>query len=155
MEAVMLYTLGVFTVVVSVVFGGGQTLAPSAADSGEVIATIRVAHPVLANGAPLPTGTYQVRLTNERPKPAPGQSPDAARWIALVAHDTVVAREVAIVIQAEDIAAVAKSSPPGPGEVRVELLRGDEFLRIWINHLGTHYLIHLPVNRSLTTRRSS
>jgi hypothetical protein len=38
-----------------------------------------------------------------------------------------------------------KTAPPRPGAARVELLRGGDYLRIWINHGGTQYLIHLPV----------
>ena len=33
----------------------------------------------------------------------------------------------------------------GAGGVKVELLKGNDYLRIWINRGGTHYFIHLPV----------
>jgi hypothetical protein len=28
---------------------------------------------------------------------------------------------------------------------RVELLKGEDYLRVWINRAGNHYLVHLPV----------
>jgi hypothetical protein len=27
----------------------------------------------------------------------------------------------------------------------VQMLRGNEYLRVWINRAGNHFLIHLPV----------
>jgi hypothetical protein len=27
----------------------------------------------------------------------------------------------------------------------VELLKGEDYLRVWINRGGNHYLVHLPV----------
>ena len=50
---------------------------------------------------------------------------------------------VSIVPQAE-VKVVAKDSPPAQGASKVQMLRGNEYLRVWINRAGNHYLIHLP-----------
>ena len=42
-----------------------------------------------------------------------------------------------------DIGKVAKGKGPAPGATRVEKLRGDDYVRVWINRGGNHYLIHL------------
>ena len=57
----------------------------------------------MADGKPLAAGTYQVRLTGDEPKPGPGQSPEAERYVEFVRGGKVVAREVATVIPAADI----------------------------------------------------
>src|SRR6516225_3304497 len=68
---------------------------------------IRLPQAVLANGKPVAAGTYQVRLTTERPAPAAGQSSSAECWVEFVKSGEVAGREVASVISAEDISAVA------------------------------------------------
>jgi hypothetical protein len=32
----------------------------------------------------------------------------------------------------------------GSGGARVEMLKGNEYVRVWINRGGVHYLIHMP-----------
>jgi len=41
---------------------------------------------------------------------------------------------------------VAKTAPPASGTSRVELLRGNDYLRVWSNQNNTHYIIHLVVD---------
>lgn len=53
---------------------------------------------------------------------------------------------MATVIPLADIGQVAKLTPPAAGAVRVYTLKGADYLRIWINDGGTHYLIYLPVD---------
>jgi len=43
------------------------------------------------------------------------------------------------------VGARRQPAPPAPGGSKVELLKGNVYLRVWINRGGTHYLIHLPV----------
>ena len=45
------------------------------------------------------------------------------------------------------VKAVARETPPPPGTARVQILKGHEYLRIWINRGGVQYLIHLPLAR--------
>jgi hypothetical protein len=37
-----------------------------------------------------------------------------------------------------------KYAPPASGASKVQMLKGNDDLRIWINRGGTHYLMHLP-----------
>jgi hypothetical protein len=39
---------------------------------------------------------------------------------------------------------VVKDAPPAPNASKVQVLRGNEYVRVWINKAGNHYLIHLP-----------
>jgi len=100
----------------------------------------------MADGKPLAPGTYQVRLTNDAPKPAVGQAPDAEKYVEFVKGGKVVAREVATVISAEDISKVAKGKKHARNGSSTELLKGGDYYRVWINHGGTNYLINLPTS---------
>ena len=118
-----------------------------ASGSGELLATVRITHAVMAGGKPLPVGTYQVRLTAERPAPQPGQPIEAQRWVELVADRQPVAREIAEVLRDDDLPAVGASSRAVRIGTRVELLKGGEFLRISVKQEGVRYLVYLPVVR--------
>ena len=49
----------------------------------------------------------------------------------------------------------SKDAPPASGGSKVEMLKGGDYLRVWINKGGNHYLIHLPVTGAPTRRRQS
>jgi hypothetical protein len=120
-----------------------------------VLATVRIVEPALAGGRPLAPGTYQLRLTDERPTPRPGQSADAQQWVELVADGSVIAREVAEVIRDDDRPNIGASAEHAAEGVRVQMLKGGDFLRISVKRQGIRYLIHLPVidGNALTGRR--
>ena len=99
---------------------------------------------VTADGQPLAAGTYQVRLGTGEPKPAVGQSPEAERYVEFVKGGKVVAREVATVVSDADVKAILKAPKLARGGVRVEMLKGNDYLRVWINRDGNNYIIHLP-----------
>jgi hypothetical protein len=101
----------------------------------------------MADGKPLPAGTYQVRLTGDLPKPGAGQSPDAERYVEFVRGGKVVGREVASVVTQAEIAQVADGPRPAAGGSRVEMLRGNDYVRVWINRSGMNYIIHLPPSK--------
>ena len=42
-----------------------------------------------------------------------------------------------------EIAGVANDPAPRANSNKVEMLRNNEFVRVWINRGGNHYLIHL------------
>jgi hypothetical protein len=107
---------------------------------------VRLPQGVLADGKPLAAGLYEVRVTTEHPSPARGQSPTGECWVEFVKDGAVAGREVASVVPPEEIAAVAKGPAPKPGTTRVDLLKEGEYLRVWINSAGTHYLINLTVS---------
>jgi hypothetical protein len=111
------------------------------------LATVRIGEAVLANGQRLAPGTYQVRLTDEDVKPLVGQSPNGERWVEFLKGGQVVGRELASVVGRDEIGAIAKSTPPGPDSARVDVLKGGDYVRVWIAHGGTNYLINMPVVR--------
>lgn len=123
----------------------GLLVASSAfAQPASSLGTVTIGKKVMADGKPLSPGTYQVRLTNDAPKPGVGQAADAEKYVEFVKAGKVVAREVATVISAEDIGKVAKGKKPARNASSIELLKGGDYYRVWINHGGTNYLINLP-----------
>jgi len=99
---------------------------------------------VMADGQALAAGTYDVRVTEDSANPAaPGQLPVLERWAEFRQNDVVRGREVVSIVPQSEIQSVAKSAPPSPGVARVEMLREDEYLRVWVNQSNTHYFIHL------------
>lgn len=140
-SAITLVALTVALILGAVAVRAGQ--APNAAT--DVLATARITQAVLANGKPLPPGTYELRLTREQPTPLKGQSADAERWVEFVSGGAVVGREVAEVLRDSDLPAVGASSVPSGTGTRVDLLKGGEFLRISVKRNGDRYLVYLPV----------
>ncbi len=115
------------------------------------LATVHIPRKVNADDQPLRPGTYQVRLTGEALKAATGQTPDLEQWVEFVQGGQVKGKAVASVVPADQIKEVAKvpaAKSPKPGTARVELLKGNDYVRVWINKGGTNYLIHLPVATS-------
>jgi hypothetical protein len=118
----------------------GQT-APAA---GTSIGRVTLRQQVLADGQPLAPGTYQVRLSADMPAPAVGQSPEGARYVEFVRGAQVAGREVATVVSAADLGQIAKGLKPVIGGTRVEMLKGNDYVRVWINQGGMNYIIHMP-----------
>jgi hypothetical protein len=108
------------------------------------LGTVHLAKKVMADGKPLAPGTYQVRLTEDTPKPGVGQAPDAEKYVEFVRGGKVAGREVATVVSAEDIAKIAKGKKPARNSSSVELLKGGDYYRVWINRGGTNYIINMP-----------
>jgi hypothetical protein len=128
-----------------------QTAKPameSSAQAGSAVnlGAVRIPRAVKGDGQPLPAGTYQVRVT-ETPAmpPAPGQTPQYERWAEFMREGKVVAREVVTIVPASDIKQVAEQTPPPSGGYRAEVLKGNDYLRLWINRGGNHYLIHFNI----------
>jgi len=122
-------------------------IASVSAQSGAAntsLGSVTLNHKVTADGQPLASGTYQVRLTSDQPKPAVGQSPDGEQYVEFVRGGKVVAREVATVVSDADVKTIAKGPKPARGGVRVEMLKGNDYVRVWINRGGNNYIIHLP-----------
>jgi len=119
-----------------------QTQKPGAA--GASLGTVTFKTAVMADGQRLAAGTYQVRLTGDSPKPGVGQSPESERYVEFVRSGKVAGREVATIVPQAEIAQVADGPRPAAGGARVELLKGDDYVRVWINRSGMHYILHLP-----------
>jgi hypothetical protein len=118
--------------------------ALSAQAAPETLATVRIPQAVTANGQPLPAGTYGVRVSAEKVAPVVGQGPDSARWVEFVQGGQVRGKELAAVVAPADVKAVAKRTPPAEGRGLVTAI-GSEFVRVWVNHGGSQYLVHLTV----------
>jgi hypothetical protein len=126
---------------------GVLMVSPSiaAAQTGESLGSVRLPRSVMANGQPLAAGTYAARLSTETVSRVVGQPADSTRWVEFVEDGQVKGRELATVVAPADVKQVAKGTPPPQGTARVQLLRGGEYLRVWLNRGGTQYLIHLSV----------
>jgi len=120
--------------------------APAAPEGQVVLGTVSLPKSVKADGKPLAAGTYQVRLTPQSASPdAKGQSAGLERWAEFVKGGKVVGREVVTIIPQAEIAKVQKDAPPPRNGAKVETLKGGDYMRVWINRGGNHYLMHFAV----------
>jgi hypothetical protein len=124
-----------------------QTTPQGQVPTGQTaLGSVNLPRAVMANGQTLAAGSYQLRLTAEAAQPTvPGIQME--RWVEFLRGGKVVGREVvSIVPQAEvkDLQPGPDSPRAGAGSTRVEMLKGDEYLRVWVNRGGVNYLLHLP-----------
>jgi len=122
-------------------------VASASAQSGASttsLGSVTLSHKVTADGQTLAPGTYQVRLTTDQPRSVVGQTPEAERYVEFVKGGKVVAREVATIVPDADAKSVLKEARPSPGSSKVQMLKGNDYVRIWINRGGNNYIIHLP-----------
>ena len=126
--------------------------APSVPTGEVALGSVRIPRAVTADGKPLPAGQYQVKLTAQQAKPeAIGTTEPLERWAEFVQGGTVKGREVVTIVPQAEIKMVVKDAPPASGGSKVQVLRGNEYLRVWINRAGNHYLVHLPVTGAAKT----
>lgn len=107
------------------------------------LGTVRITRSVKANGEPLAAGSYQVRLTEKLAPPVAGATEPYERWVEFVRGGEVRGREVVSIVPQSEIEHVTKGGGPAPGGSKVQMLNGNDYLRVWINRGGTHYLVHL------------
>ena len=117
-------------------------LAPLAAQS-TAFGSVQLPRKVTADGKELAAGSYTLRLANDAVTPVKGASPQGSAWVEFVQGSQVKGKELASVVSSADVKAIAKMAPPAAGAAKVQMLKGDEYLRVWVNKGGTHYLIHL------------
>ena len=123
-----------------------MTRKPADVSGAASLGAVNIPRAVKADGKELPAGTYQVRVTETTAAPpAAGQTPQYERWAEFLRGGKVVGREVVTVVPASDIKQVAEVAPPGPGGARTEILKGGDYLRVWLNRGGNHYLIHFNI----------
>jgi hypothetical protein len=103
---------------------------------------------VTASGQPLAAGTYTLRLLPQELKGAVGQTASESRYVEFVQGGKVVGKEVATVLTGAEARAVTKGSGPEAGSSKVQLLKGNDYIRVWIRQGDTHYLVHLAVPKS-------
>jgi hypothetical protein len=135
----LLMKLGGVVAVVALMAPG----VPMAAQATQTLGSVSLPKKVMADGQPLPAGTYSLRLSSEVVKPVVGQPADSEKWVEFVQAGKVKGRELANVVAAAEVKQIAKLATPAPGTSKVQTLKGSDYIRVWINHGGTHYLLHL------------
>ena len=135
------------TMLVAVALGCAALAGPAAAHHGpSELGTVRFTQPVSAGGTVLQPGTYEVRLTGEHLMPLPGQSAEAEQHVEFVSNGRVVAKEVATVVPVSTPAVVGTSGTPRTIGV-VQMLKGNEFVRVSFTRGSERFLIHLAADR--------
>jgi hypothetical protein len=119
---------------------GSPVAAQTASQS---LGSVRLSQAVTANGQSLPAGTYTLRLSADPVTPVVGQAPESSRWVEFVQGGQVRGKELATVVPSAEVKQIAKMAPPAAGTSKVQVLKGADYLRVWINRAGTHYLLHL------------
>ena len=121
--------------------------APTVPTGDLVLGTVHLTKATTADGKPLPAGVYQVKLTAQEAKPdAKGASENTERWVEFLQKGAVKGREVVSIVPEAEVKNVVKDAPPPKGGSKVQLLKGNDYVRVWINKAGNHYLIHLPTS---------
>ena len=127
--------------------------APAAPTGDMTLGSVHLTKAVTADGKPLAAGTYQVRLTAQEAAPnAVGATESLERWVEFLQGKTVKGREVVSIVPQAEIKTVVKDAPPAANGSKVQVLRGNEYLRLWINRGGNHYLVHFPIAAGATTK---
>jgi hypothetical protein len=125
--------------------------APKAPAGDLPLGNVTLPRSVTADGKPLPAGTYQVRLTAQAATPdAVGTTEELERWVEFTKGGKVAGREVVSIVPQTEAKLVSKDAPPPSGGSKVQVLRGNEYLRVWINRGGNYYLIHFPIAGATT-----
>jgi hypothetical protein len=134
------FLVGMVAAVVAMMVG-----TPASAQSGTMsLGSVTLRQSVNAGGETLAAGTYQVRLTGNNLDAVVGETPGAEQWVEFVRGGQVRAKVAASVIPDSEIGDIAKGPRPGKGSSRVDLLKGNDYVRVWINRGGNNYLIHMP-----------
>jgi hypothetical protein len=131
--------------VLAAVLGLTSSAAVTAQSTTTSLGSVALKKGVMADGKPLAAGSYVVRLTGDEAKPATGQSAGAERWVEFVQKGQVKGREVVSIVPDSDIAQIAEGPKPPKGGYRVDTLKGNDYVRVWIDKQGSNYLIHFPV----------
>ena len=120
--------------------------APTVPTGDMALGLVHLGKGVKADGKALAAGTYQVRLTAQQATPdAKGETPSLERWVEFVQKGQVKGREVVTIVPQAEIGLVQKDAPPHANAAKVEMLKGGNYMRLWINKGGNHYLVHFPV----------
>ena len=122
-----------------------QVVASAEQAAVRSLGSVQVIRKALIDGETLASGTYTLRLTADPVVRVVGQNPDESAWVEFVQAGKVKGRAMATVLTAADVKAVRKGAVPASGSARTDVLKGNDYLRIWVNRAGTHYLIHLAL----------
>ncbi len=131
-------------VLVALVAVSGAANAQTMAKKTASLGSVKIGRSVMADGKPLAAGTYTLRVSDEMPAKIVGQTLDESRWIEFLQGGQVKGRELATVLSKSALKDLTrKSAAPAPGSAKVQLLKGGDYVRVWVNAGGTQYLIHL------------
>ncbi|MFN2447755.1 MAG: hypothetical protein ABR606_19490 [Vicinamibacterales bacterium] len=127
----------------------GDAQSQGEVPTGEsMLGSVNIPRPVTADGKPLAAGQYQIRLTPQEAQPSvPGIKME--RWVEFVRGGQVRGREVVSIVPAaeeKDLMPGPDAGKPPRNGAKVELLKGEEYVRVWLNRRGVNYLLHLPVS---------
>ena len=122
-----------------------QPAVTQAQAASAALGTVRLTRGVMADGKPLAAGSYTLRVGADAVTPVSGQGADNAKWVEFVQGGQVKGRELASVVPQAEVKDVIKGRAPAANSSKVELLKGGEYLRVWVNRGGNHYLVHLLV----------
>jgi len=124
-----------------------ETAQTPTAPTGDIpLGVVHFGKSLKADGKVLPAGTYQVRLTAQEAMPAAkGQTAALERWIEFLQQGQVKGREVVTIVPQSEIALVERDVPPHVNASKLEMLKGGNYMRLWINKGGYHYLVHFPM----------
>ena len=140
---------GLFTVAfVAAVTLHSPTAMAQMATGSAALGTVKLPKGVQANGQSLAAGTYSVRLASGGLSPAIGQTPESEQWVEFVQAGQVKGKEVATIVSGPEAKAVLKGKAPAAGSSLVQTLKGNDYIRVWINQGGKHYLIHFATTPS-------
>jgi hypothetical protein len=115
------------------------------------LGSVRLPKGVSADGKPLPAGTYSVKLTGQEAGPAAvGITEPLERWVEFSQGGAVKGKEVVSIVPQSEVKMVVKDPPPAPGGSKVQTLKGNDYVRVWFNKAGNHYLVYLPMAAGAT-----
>lgn len=141
------WLVGVVASVMVAASAAAQTTPQGQVPAGDMaLGSVSLPRSVMADGKTLKAGTYQVRLTAQAAMPVvAGQQME--RWVEFMQGGKVAGREVVSIVPASEMKDLQPGPPgasAGSGATRVEMLKGNEYVRVWINRRGVNYLIHMP-----------
>lgn len=143
-------------VAVSVTMVGAQmkpadtkaAMAPKASMAAMSLGSVNISRNVTADGKPLAAGTYTLRVSDDKVAAVVGQTADESRWVEFLQGTTVKGREMATVLTKDALKSMTREDKSAaPGSAKVEMLKGNDYMRVWVNHMGVQYLIHLSVTK--------
>jgi hypothetical protein len=120
-------------------------LGAQAQAGAQSLGSVRISRQVVANGQALGAGTYTLRVLPDAVPGAVGQTPAESRWVEFVQGGQVNGKELATVVTGEEAKAVVGDTPPSSGGVKAQVLKGNDYLRVWARRGATHYLVHLAI----------
>ena len=121
------------------------------APTGEIALGSAVPRAVTADGKAAAGRELHRRVTAEVAKPeAVGQTEELQRWVGVPAEGRGQGTRSRQHRPGRGSQGGREGRSPGGGGSKVQMLRGNEYLRVWFNRGGNHYLINLATGATAT-----